>query len=793
MLDLTPLTRAVLKLDPFADEISVAEAVWLATHQRSRAGPGRAPRATDQPAVAPNTATERSPERAKAEPIQMSVPLYAPVSDARTGRPARAVTIKPPPALPHSLRLAHSLRPFVRPWPGGPRTRLDVDATVRQYARTGQVVPHFQPRPEHWFEAFVLVDDAPGMAVWEAVIGQFIRVLRVAGAFRVVKRMSFDPGGKVIPELTGGPRRMVFVVSDCSAGPWQASAPWRALRLSAESQPTVLINLLPARMWDHAGLDLPAVRVFAEQTGPSNRALRFRLPLLCSPPGSESEDWIPIPVAGLTPHSLGRLAAALMRNDPSGCEAVLTTATGRSAADLDAVAQPDVEALVTAFRRMASPGALRLAVLVAMWERLPLRLLSVVAARAVPEATASDLGEVMASGLFLVDGDASSPMLTFRRDARETIQRDLRVDDVLRVYQLVSENDPADRGFRALVAEAAGSATLSSDAMAFGVLSPEAIDILGLHPPDRRVAPPDPPPSLMRPAPGRRSSPGSPTPPSLHAVEEPPAPPSRAAPQDWPVRRHPSGTPDAVPDISWPTIADIELEGWDGYDPSALSRERYDRIRSIDEQVIRIVADHFVRVAPQRWRERAVSIGDGVNLYPALLMLPFAGSVALVERSFVNREWLVNQLARPSDSWGLFWRAISEGRTEYARIRQPFDQLESRSEVWKGNVFTMQPMTYDIGTMFFVAEQATTRSDEFERATRLFIGSLRYRAPFAATFHRNSPAYMMGGRRLFACSVDVDDVRHALRDSFIEDITVVRDPDAEPGENEVIVAIGRGR
>ncbi|MEU8234993.1 SCO2525 family SAM-dependent methyltransferase [Actinoplanes sp. NPDC048967] len=202
---------------------------------------------------------------------------------------------------------------------------------------------------------------------------------------------------------------------------------------------------------------------------------------------------------------------------------------------------------------------------------------------------------------------------------------------------------------------------------------------------------------------------------------------------------------------------------WDTFDSAAYFDHNYSVLRSDDGEIIEIVADFFQsHDIPRRIRSRAIDIGAGTNLYPALTMLPFAAEIMLYERAVTNRSWLEEEVERPRPSWWEFWKHMAADRAAYGRVGNAFDLLSRRAKVEKGNIFHLTPDEYDMGTMFFVAESITTRSDEFERATQSFVNSLMPRAPFAAAFMRNSSGYRVANRDFPACSVDEADVQQAL-------------------------------
>ena len=222
------------------------------------------------------------------------------------------------------------------------------------------------------------------------------------------------------------------------------------------------------------------------------------------------------------------------------------------------------------------------------------------------------------------------------------------------------------------------------------------------------------------------------------------------------VQPNPTGT---LPDAQQVGNADVE---WDRFDSKAYFDYNYGSLRPDDAAIIKIVADFFATATRGNWRGRAIDVGTGANLYPALTMLPYCSDVTLFERAHSNREWLKHELIEPSKSWLEFWNAVADDRTPYTPIGDPLDLLHQRARVRRGNVFTLQPGQYDIGTMFFVAESITTRTSEFRRAVGRFVDALRPGSPFAAAFMRDSSGYVVGDQLFPACSIGNEEASDAL-------------------------------
>jgi hypothetical protein len=234
--------------------------------------------------------------------------------------------------------------------------------------------------------------------------------------------------------------------------------------------------------------------------------------------------------------------------------------------------------------------------------------------------------------------------------------------------------------------------------------------------------------------------------------------------------------------------ADVD---WDEFDSADYFEHNYHRLLPEDAEIIKIVADFFQDVAPIGCRTRAIDVGPGANLYPAMTMLPFTSEIVLYERAHPNREWLHEQLQQPAASWERFWNSVRGTRPDYCCVEDPMEALGRTAKVVEGNLFDLEPDQYDIGTMFFVAESITTRTDEFRKAIRLFLHSLVKGSPFAMTFMRKSSGYEVGSRWFPACWVTEQDVRRCLSEiAQVRDVRVIDSHHLRKGYSGMIVAYG---
>ncbi|MFF6772954.1 NaeI family type II restriction endonuclease [Streptomyces sp. NPDC012637] len=525
-----PLPRLLSALRtavPELDGTALAEALWLAAHRA--AGPdGAAPRPVrddsgahqDRPGP---TAPEPPPTSSPDDPAPAhAAPQPPPAADGTTGTrplherlpgsatpvPGRAVAAPHTGGLPRALELTRALRPWKRRWPEGRGSTLDIDATVDGYARSGELIPVLKAAPERWFDLVLVVDRSPGMRVWAETVAEFTAVLDRLGAFRTlqVTDLTFDAAGEPHapgPLRAADGRRLVVVVSDCMTGAWRRPEVWHLLRQWAGTQPTALLNPLPTKLWRQGGLNLPTTRFTPAAPGTHRSRVPVEPPLPA--PGSEAAgadgDWLPVPVLSLTPHSLGRWSDTLMRGDPEGCTAVLVPPTGRTApgpARTPAAPLPPAE-LTRRFLRTASPRAARLTVLCAPFDRLSLRLLHLVRARLVPDATVADVAEAVTSGVFDVTEETGGTVeLTLPPEAREVLGEHLPAHEVWALHQALDDHI-ASRGtgrtrLPSVAYDGQGPEALAAEKEAFARASRRTLELLGLagpEPESEAVAGPD--------------------------------------------------------------------------------------------------------------------------------------------------------------------------------------------------------------------------------------------------------------------------------------------------------------
>jgi NNMT/PNMT/TEMT family len=203
---------------------------------------------------------------------------------------------------------------------------------------------------------------------------------------------------------------------------------------------------------------------------------------------------------------------------------------------------------------------------------------------------------------------------------------------------------------------------------------------------------------------------------------------------------------------------------WNSFDSEDYFRRNYRVLLPEDRQVLRIaasfLAEHFRGSSAV---DRAIDVGAGTNLYPALLMLPWAAEIALLDVAESNVTWLSENVSQPPVPWPwqAYWDEISRF-PGYQDIAQPEQVLAVRSTVEQRNIFDLDRAAWGLGSMFFVADGMTSVAEEFVEGVRSFVRALRPGAPFVATFMEKSAGYVVGGQDFPAVSVD----RNSLNELF---------------------------
>ncbi len=203
---------------------------------------------------------------------------------------------------------------------------------------------------------------------------------------------------------------------------------------------------------------------------------------------------------------------------------------------------------------------------------------------------------------------------------------------------------------------------------------------------------------------------------------------------------------------------------WSEFDADGYWKINYAAVFPEDAQIIRFASNFLVQACGDRPPiEAAVDVGAGTNLYPALLMLPWTRRLVLTDYAATNIDWLTGNLADAPGEWAWrpFWDLMAD-RPGYREVEDPRHQLATGHEISQLSVFDLPARTWDLGSMFFVADGITSDLAEFERAVRKFLGALNDGAPFLMAFMESSSGYEVSGVMFPAVRVTLDSLKGLL-------------------------------
>jgi hypothetical protein len=179
---------------------------------------------------------------------------------------------------------------------------------------------------------------------------------------------------------------------------------------------------------------------------------------------------------------------------------------------------------------------------------------------------------------------------------------------------------------------------------------------------------------------------------------------------------------------------------WSEFDAEAYHKINYDSLFPEDKQIIRRASNFLIEACGSRdLAGSAVDVGAGTNLYPGLLMLPWAERIVFTEYVDANIDWLNQSLTGTSGEWAWqpFWDLVAE-LPGYRDVGDPRRRMAAVHHIRHGSIFDLPRQTWGLGSMFFVADGITSVQEEFERAVRSFVHSLVPGAPFMMAFMKKS-------------------------------------------------------
>uniref|UniRef100_UPI0032B2AD83 SAV_2336 N-terminal domain-related protein n=1 Tax=uncultured Aquincola sp. TaxID=886556 RepID=UPI0032B2AD83 len=532
------------------DATQLLDALWLS---RWLPGPGAA---TPVPAEAPSLDDKGStttpapsttpPTRARPTGPEVEVPLPAAPPPpppapapadagvyARAGAPtaddawrARALRVAGVPALRDGPALARALRPLGKRRRSATRFVIDEAATAERLADTGLLSPVLVPERERFFSATLLVEDSAAMPLWRGLADELETLLARQGGFRRFRRLALVTEAPLQPAPPGPPPRLqlrsrsgalqspsmlleddaslVLIATDGTSAAWSDGRMAALAALLGPRTCVAALQWMPERLWPHSALGAADLGVQAPRPGAPLAELRLTRPrwLRAHRPVQ------PMPVAALTPASLGRLATMLMaKPGVRGAAALLWPATsapptGAGAGEED-LSQLTPEQRISRFRAVGSARLLQAAVQLSAAAPLTLPVVRLVHRVMQPGAPAEDLPLLLLGGLLqrqpappaeaAIGGD-DDVVFDFAPGVRQTLQAALlkhEADAVRRaVSGYIAERTGSPIDLAALMRDDQGALRLPAWALPFAEVSRQ-VQALYRPPP----APPDAPPA----------------------------------------------------------------------------------------------------------------------------------------------------------------------------------------------------------------------------------------------------------------------------------------------------------
>ena len=391
-------------------------------------------------------------------------------------------------AMPKALRRLRQVRAPSR------YLTVDIDATVEATAEAGgRLLPRFTRSLERALDLVLVVDGSVSMSIWDDTFEEFERLLVQTGAFRSVSRLKLlvqdrtvvlaDPSGRSHPPrrlIDPSGRRLILVATDASTESWYTRAPWDTIASWCEAMPVALIQVLPKGYWAGTALGEPYVTTQALRPASPNCEYARRLAWWAQDPGG-----LPLPVVTLAPEALETWALAAV-SGTAWATGITATPPDPEYAPSVAFAEAEAEAVVNDFLSKASPGAERLARVLASAPALSIPLISVLQESLAPETGVLELAEILSGSLLEnTSSSAGQQLFRFRPGTREILQRGVTTFEEWDAYAVVSkylhEHHRLGGPLRVLFPDAEGSSTLDPADDPFSELHETLVIRLGLR------------------------------------------------------------------------------------------------------------------------------------------------------------------------------------------------------------------------------------------------------------------------------------------------------------------------
>ncbi len=235
---------------------------------------------------------------------------------------------------------------------------------------------------------------------------------------------------------------------------------------------------------------------------------------------------------------------------------------------------------------------------------------------------------------------------------------------------------------------------------------------------------------------------------------------------------------------------------WSDFDAHEYWKINYASVLPEDAEIIQGASKFLLDACGEPARlKQAVDVGAGTNLYPALLMLPWAKRIDFTEYASPNIDWLSENLADTPGEWRWqpFWDLVA-GLPCYRTVTDPRRALAAAHEVRTLSIFDLPRRTWELGSMFFVADGITTDQAEFEVAVRAFLDALLPGSPFLMAFMEGSTGYDVNGQRFPSVKVTPRSLDELLAQLPVTGTSVLRTDNSvrrlRPGYDAMLLVTG---
>jgi NNMT/PNMT/TEMT family len=234
---------------------------------------------------------------------------------------------------------------------------------------------------------------------------------------------------------------------------------------------------------------------------------------------------------------------------------------------------------------------------------------------------------------------------------------------------------------------------------------------------------------------------------------------------------------------------------WSDFDADEYWKLNFAEVLPEDAEIIEYASKFLITACEPGRFKTAVDVGAGANLYPGLLMLPWVERIVFTEYAESNIDWLRKHLAETSGEWEWqpFWNLVAH-QPCYQNIGRPRRRLAAAHEVRALSIFDLPRRTWDLGSMFFVADGLTEDREEFEVAVRTFLGSLVPGSPFLMAFMEGSTGYDVRGVRFPSVRLTLPSLEALLARLPVTSTSVLRTNNAiralRPGYDAMLLVTG---